>query len=239
MANYVKINQISKKQIIEGLKQYEAQNWNIDTVVDNKAPVQLPVNTWNNINIDDISKITGDWEYIMWNPDAEITFIEYSDLECPFCKKLHDEWTIDKILEEYDWKVNFIFKQFPLSFHKNAPMEAEAALCWWDLAWSDKYYEFIELIFKNSKTNGTSYDINSISELWSTIWIDKTELLTCINSWKFKQKAQDQVNEWSKLFGITGTPGNVLINNKTWNWDKLPWAYPYEAFKQKLDILLK
>jgi protein-disulfide isomerase len=36
------------------------------------------------------------------NQDAEISFVEYSDLECPFCKKLHESGTIEQILKQYD-----------------------------------------------------------------------------------------------------------------------------------------
>lgn len=190
------------------------------------------------ISIEKAKKITKEGTYIYWNPDAEITWIEYSDLECPFCKKLHKAWTIEEILKMYDGNVNFVFKQFPLDFHAMAQMEAEALLCVWDLAWSDKYYEFITKIFDNSQTNGRSFTKDSISELWTSIWIDKNSLFSCIESGKFKQKALDEMSEWQS-FGIQWTPWNVLINNKTWKWDKLPWAYPTNSFKQKIDSLLQ
>ena len=233
MENYVKINKIQKEQVIAWLEQYEAQNWEI------QAPNANNWNVWNKISLDKVKKVVWENTYILGNSDAEITFVEYSDLECPFCKKLHESGTIEKILEKYDWKVNFIFKQFPLGFHPQAWMEAEAALCVWDIAWSDKYYEFITNIFKNSQTNGRSYDINSITELAWNMWVDKTKVAACINAWTNKDLAKTQTLEGSSLFGITWTPWNVLINNKTGEWDKLPWAYPYESFKQKIDSLLK
>ena len=236
MENYVKINKIQKEQIIAWLEQYENQNGEI------KAPDNYnnkPTNTWNKISIEQAKKVTNENTFILWNPDAEISFVEYSDLECPFCKKLHEAGTIDQVLEEYGDKINFIFKQFPLSFHANAQMEAEAALCVWDLEWWDKYYEFIEEVFANSKTNGRSYDINSISDLASGMWVDKTKLVSCINAWTNKELAKAQMKEWGDLFGITGTPWNVFINNKTWEWDKLPGAYPLESFKEKIDSLMK
>lgn len=231
-------------QVVAKMKSMEYEkgnNWNIAIqpsaqIKENNVPTPAP--TWSTISLEKAKKITSEWTYILWNPDAEITWIEYSDLECPFCKRLHEAWTIEEIMEAYDWKVNFIFKQFPLDFHPQAPMEAEALLCAWDLAWNDKYYEFIKKIFDNSKTNWRSYTKESISELWATIWIDKTELLSCIESWKFKQKSQDEMAEWQS-FGISWTPWNVLINNKTGEWDKLPWAYPTASFKQKIDSLLQ
>ena len=233
--NYMKIKEITKEQTLEWLKQYDSQKWEVN------APVKIenkPVVSWNTISLVQAKKVISEDTYILWNPDAEISFVEYSDLECPYCKKLHVWGTIEKVIKEYDWKVNFIFKQFPLSFHAQAPMEAEAALCAWDLGWSEKYYEFIEKTFSNSKTNGRSYTKESISKLWAAIWLDEVKLLACIKSWKNKSLAQTQMSEGKTLFGVTWTPWNVFINNKTWEWDKLPWAQPFEAFKQKIDSLI-
>jgi len=236
MENYVKINKIQKEQIIAWLKQYEAQNGEIQVpqVSNNDTS-----NVWNKLSLDIAKKVVWENTYILGNQDAEISFVEYSDLECPFCKKLHESGTIEQILKQYDWKVNFIFKQFPLSFHPQAQMEAEATLCVWDIAWLDKYYEFITNVYKNSKTNWRSYDINSLTDLASNMWVDKTKLTACINAWTNKNLVKSQSLEGSSLFGITWTPWNVLINNKTGEWDKLPWAYPFASFKQKIDGLLK
>ena len=237
MENYVKINAITKEQIIAWLKQYEDQNGVIDnSQVDNS---QEQINTWNSISLEQVKKVVWENTYIVWNPDAEITFVEYSDLECPYCKKLHEDGTIEQIIKDYDGKVNFVFKQFPLDFHVQAQMEAEAALCVWNIAWGEKYNEFIATVFKNSQANGQSYDVNSISDLASNMWVDKTKLVACINAWTNKELVNTQALEWRNLFGITGTPWNVFINNETGEWDKLPWAYPLDSFKEKIDSLLK
>jgi protein-disulfide isomerase len=78
----------------------------------------------------------------------------------------------------------------------------------------------------------------SYSRPWD-LWIDKEEILNCVQSGKNKSLVELQTKEGASLFGLTWTPWNVFINNKTWKWDKLPWAYPYESFVQKIDSLLK
>ncbi len=236
--NYDKIIEIQQKQVEEWLKGYD-NGWAAWTVDTNQANNVVPSPSWSTLSIEQATKITSEGTYILWNKDAEISFIEYSDLECPFCKKLHESGVIEELLENYDGKVNFIFKQFPLDFHVQAQMEAEATLCVWEIAWEDKYYEFITKVFDGSQANGRSYTKNTISELWATIGIDKSKLLSCIESGKMKQRAQDEMAEWGSVFGITWTPWNVLINNKTGKWDKLPWAYPYASFKAKIDSLLQ
>lgn len=239
MENYVKINKIQKEQIIAWLKQYEAQNWKIDT---NQAPqannTVAPSNTWNKISLEQAKKVTNENTYILWNPDAEITWVEYSDLECPFCKKLHLSWTIDDIIKSYDWKVNFVFKQFPLNFHENAPKEAEWALCAWELGWSDKYYSYVNTIYERTRWNGRGFALDALVPLAKELWIDEDKFKTCLDSGKYTSRVQSETSEW-QTFGISGTPWNVFINNKTGKWDKLPWAYPEASFKQKIDSLLK
>ena len=251
MENYVKINKIQKEQIKTWLKQYEAQNGQAqvivpvadDSIVETNSDKELneienSIDEWSEVKYDAFKDVI-DWSYILWNANAEISWVEYSDLECPFCKRLHESGTIEEVMKAYDWKVNFIFKQFPLSSHAQAPMEAEAALCAWDLGWSEKYYDFIKIVYLKSKTNWNSFTKKSISKLWASIGLDEDKLLSCINSGKFKSRANAEMSEGQNLFGITWTPGNVLINNKTGKWDKLPGAYPTSAFKEKIDSLLK
>jgi protein-disulfide isomerase len=58
--------------------------------------------------------------FIKGNTDAKITWIEYSDLECPYCAKLHNSGTPEDLREKYGDKMNQIFQSFPLEFHDNA-----------------------------------------------------------------------------------------------------------------------
>jgi protein-disulfide isomerase len=61
-----------------------------------------------------------DSSYIKGNKDAKITWIEYSDLECPYCAKLHNAGTVEALTEKYGDKLNIMYNHFPLDFHKNA-----------------------------------------------------------------------------------------------------------------------
>lgn len=61
---------------------------------------------------------------------APVEIIEFSDLECPFCKRFYDE-TFPSIKKEYidSGKAVFYFKHFPLEFHPMATPYALAAEC--------------------------------------------------------------------------------------------------------------
>jgi len=159
-------------------------------------------------------------------------------LECPFCKKLHQSGTIEEVMKAYGGKVNFVFKQFPLNFHPNAPKEAEASLCAWEIGGSEKYYAYINTIFEKTRWNGKWFALDALVPLAKELGLDETKFKTCLDSGKYSARVQAETSEWQS-FGITWTPWNVLINNKTGKWDKLPGAYPTASFKQKIDWLLK
>ncbi len=78
--------------------------------------------------------------------DAKVTIVEFSDFECPFCSRAAN--VSHQVKEKYGDKVRFVFRQFPLSFHKNAHTAAEAALA----AHSQgKFWEFHDKLFANQQ----------------------------------------------------------------------------------------
>jgi len=192
---------------------------------------------WATISLDKVKKIT-EGTYILWNPDAKISFVEYSDLECPFCKKLHNAWTVDKILADYNGEVNYIFKQFPLDFHANAQKEAEALLCAWDLWGSKKYYSYIDAIFKRTTSNGHWFALDALVPLAKELWLSEPKFKQCLDSGKYASRIISETSEWQE-FGVTWTPWNVIINKETGEYKILPGAYPFDSFKSIIDGLLK
>src|ERR1700682_3920459 len=58
------------------------------------------------------------------NPSAKITIVEFGDYQCPACGQAFP--ITEQVLQNYGNKVNFVFRNFPLPQHKNAPMAAEA-----------------------------------------------------------------------------------------------------------------
>jgi protein-disulfide isomerase len=172
--------------------------------------------------------------YINGDANADITLIEFSDLQCPFCAKLHNQGTPKAIVEKYGTKVNFIFKHFPLSFHENAQKASEALECVGEIGGSAKFYAFIEAIFVAGNPTPTVVD-----EAVKKIGVDTTKFATCLASGKYAQKVKDNMNQWSTLFGVKWTPNTVIVNNKTNKFTKLEWAYPTEQFITAIDQMLQ
>ncbi|MDP6626712.1 MAG: DsbA family protein, partial [Methanopyri archaeon] len=83
--------------------------------------------------------------------DAEVTILEYSDFQCPFCSRVVP--TIEQIKATYGNKVNVIFKHFPLGFHENAQKAAEASECARD---QGRFWEYHDILFDNQNNLGVS-----------------------------------------------------------------------------------
>ena len=66
-------------------------------------------------------------DHIRGNKNAKLSLVEYSDLECPFCKRFH--LTMQELMETYGDKIRWVYRHFPLSFHANAQKEAESTEC--------------------------------------------------------------------------------------------------------------
>lgn len=184
--------------------------------------------------------------YVKGNAAAKITWLEYSDLQCPFCAKLHKSWTVEELEKKYGETLNKVFNHFPLDFHPNAKPAAEVAECLAEQKGSESFYSLIKKSFESaivkddgnidtSKSSSESFLIDEAIKLWA----DKAAIEKCLDDKKYASKVDTQLLRWQTNFGVNGTPGSVLINNETGEYDIISWAYPTQAFADIIDRLLK
>jgi protein-disulfide isomerase len=158
--------------------------------------------------------------------DAKVTIVEYSDFQCPFCKRGYD--TIEQqVLKQYEGKVKFYFKNYPLPFHPWAQPAAIAAECakmqkpeaYWKLYHA--YFEHQgEVNPQNVKDKGVEYLQGS--------GIDMAKWNDCYDNKKSLDKVNAQQSEGAGI-GVTGTPA-FFINGRM-----LVGAQPFEKFKDVID----
>jgi hypothetical protein len=86
-------------------------------------------------------------EHILGNPTtAQVTIIEYSDFECPFCARFHP--TLKKIVTESNGNVAWVYRQFPLvQIHQNAFERAVASECVAKIKGNDAFWKYADLLF--------------------------------------------------------------------------------------------
>ncbi len=186
-----------------------------------------------NLSQEDIASLTKD-TYIKGNKNATILWVEYSDLECPFCKRLHDSGAIKNLEAKYGDKLAVTFKHYPLPFHAQAIPGAESAECVGETGGDDKYFAFIEGVFK--KGTPTQENMDAVVK---EIGLDAAKIKACADSKKFADKITMQQSEGSTKFGVNGTPGNVLVNTKTGKYEVVSGAQPEANFAAAIDRLLK
>lgn len=104
----------------------------------------------------DIDPVT-DKDHILGSKDADIVIIEYSDLECPFCSRFHG--TMHQVVKDYDGKVAWVFRHLPLEqLHPNAFNKAISSECVFDLGGEEKFWSYIDAIFKNAEPKKPVFD---------------------------------------------------------------------------------
>lgn len=235
-ANYATFREISGSQ---KYTEYQKKNLeNMKAAINGEQPPAQGNNqaaeekTTGNLTQDDIAAVLKD-TYIRGDKDATIVWVEYSDLECPFCKRLHDTGAIKNLEAKYGSKMAFVFKHYPLPFHASALPAALSAECVGEIGGSTKYYAFIEGVFaKGSPTQ------DLMDGVLKDIGVDAKKVKSCVDSGKFKDKVSAQQSEGSSKFSVNGTPGNVLINTKTGKYEVVSGAQPEANFDAAITRLL-
>ncbi len=169
-------------------------------------------------------------DHLKGNKNAEVFLVEYSDLQCPFCKQFHP--TAQKVVDEYKGKVAWVFRHFPLEqIHPNAVPAAIASECVASLAGEDGFWKFIDAVYA-----GQESVLTNLSSVAVQVGVNKAKFDTCV-----AKADRSKVDDQAKLgldAGVTGTPANFIVNSKGQVW-LIPGALPYETLKTTIDEALK
>lgn len=176
----------------------------------------------------DVPPVDPSLDHIRGDAKADVFVIEYSDFECPFCKRHHP--TMQQLVKDYDGKVAWIYRHFPLSFHQNSEPAAIASECANELGGNDAFWKFTDKVFE---TQGEF----AFAKYAEGLGLDATKFKSCVDSGKYKQFVQDQMNGGSKA-GVDGTPGNIVYNPKTKKGELVSGAQPVQNFKTVIDKML-
>lgn len=171
-------------------------------------------------------------DHIRGSKDASVAVIEYTDFECPFCKRVHP--TYQQIMQQYNGKVMWVMRHFPLSFHQNAQKEAEATECAAELGGNDAFWKFTDGIFEKTTSNGTGFPLDQLPVLAKQIGLNERQFTACLDSGKYAAKVKKDEDDGS-AGGVTGTPGNFVVNLKTKTAQPLVGAVPFTNFKSAID----
>ncbi len=151
--------------------------------------------------------------------DAPIVLVEYTDYQCPFCKRVQP--TLVALTERYPGQIRHVFKNLPLPNHPQAQLAGEASLCAQD---QGKFWELHDWLFANQRTMNRESILAAAGELG----MDGEAFTACVDQGTHSARVRADMTE-ARSFGITGTPG-FLINGRI-----VSGAQPIEEFERIID----
>lgn len=153
--------------------------------------------------------------------NAPITIIEFSDYECPYCRKWHLE-VLPRLLEAYPDQIRLVYRDFPLTnIHANATPAASAANCAGE---QDSYWEFNELLYSMSN----DLNISGYQAYADQLELDMDSFNECLESGRYNSEVMADF-EYAANLGVSSTPTFFV------NGIPVVGAQPFEAFAQLIN----
>jgi protein-disulfide isomerase len=162
---------------------------------------------------------------------AAVHLVEFGDFQCPACRAY--EPFVRTVMKDFDGKVKFTYKHFPLSGHANAVLAAKAAEA---AGAQGKFWEMHDWLFDNQDLWAalTGADAREkFTEVAGNLKLDLDRFNKDLDNTKLAEKITSQQNEGVEA-GVNSTP-TFFINNK--KVDKNP--SDYDGFKKLLEAQIK
>ena len=185
----------------------------------------------------DAMKAVSATDHIRGNPNALVKIVEYSDTECPFCKRFHE--TMKEIMATYgkEGKVAWVYRSFPIDqLHPRARAEAVALECAAALGGNDKFWEFTDKVYEITPSNN-GLDPAELPKIAANIGLDTAAFAACQTSKKYDALLEANIQE-AAATGGNGTPWSIVVAPSGKKYP-LSGAQPIESLKQLIEVALK
>ena len=135
--------------------------------------------------------------------DSKVTIVEFSDFQCPFCSRAAD--AVTEIKKKYGDKVHFVFRQFPLSFHKDAHLAAQAALAAGE---QGKFWEYHDKLFENQR----ALSREDLEKYAKELKLDLAKFKKALDKGEYKDEVDADL-KLGETVAVSGTP-TMFLNGK-------------------------
>lgn len=158
-------------------------------------------------------------DWIQGEIGAKLTFIEFSDTECPFCKGFHE--TMNEIADERaDSDVAWVYRHLPLTqIHSKAGLEAVALECAGELGGQDGFWNYTNQVYRETPSNN-GLNLDRLPEIATEQGLDLEAFEACLDNESKRDLVQsdvdDATNSAKHLPGL-GTPYTILISQTEFN----------------------
>lgn len=171
--------------------------------------------------------------HALGRPDAPVTLVEFTDLECPFCRQFHLT-TFEELKREFidTGKLRFVTRDLPLEIHKHALGAAHAARCAGE---QDRFWEMRHVLIVNARSLGADRLPNYARDLG----LDVERFRACLDAERHGPAIQQDVAD-ARTAGVTGTPTFVLGRSAPDAIEgvRIVGAQPYATFAARIRELL-
>ena len=194
-----------------------------------KAPTKVAENVPVENNTSGSMRPVSTDDHILGNPNADIMIVEYSDIECPFCKVFHT--TMRRVMDEYGkgGKVAWVYRHFPIDqLHSKARKEAEATECANELGGPAKFWDYINTLYDTTNSNN-SLDLAELPKIAKKVGLDVVAFESCLSSGRYAAKVEADYQDAIKAGG-RGTPNSIILS-KDGTKTPVEGAQPYESLK--------
>ena len=169
---------------------------------------------------------------LLGDANAEISILEFSDFQCPFCARAFTGAVTDLKNSDYfkNGEVNLIYKQFPLnSIHPYAQKAAEASLCADE---QGKFWEYHDKLF----TNQAALTVNDLKSYASQLGLNTAQFNSCLDNGKFASEVSKETAQAASAGG-QGTPFFIIVNKETGDATSISGAYPWSQFETAIQSI--
>ncbi len=233
-----RVTQAVMKELVDGEVLQEQIAIGIQRFVDQqRAAAQARQQQGARERVKNMRPVSIERDHIYGDSDATVSLIEYSDFECPYCKRFHP--IAKTLVDGSGGKVNWVYRHFPLSIHDPGAMrEALASECAAAQGGNDAFWKYADAIFERTTSNGNGFSASRLVPLAEEIGLDAQEFQDCLENERYKARVEEDVRDGTAI-GITGTPGNILLDNETGEVRVIPGAVPLARLEADLKSLLE
>ena len=155
--------------------------------------------------------------------DAPVTLVEFSDFQCPYCRRVQS--VLKRLMTAYHGKLKLVFRDFPLrQIHPEAQKAAEAAQCANE---QGQFWPYHDRLFA-----ATELGVEYLKQYAVELDLDAEGFNTCLDSEKYSQEVQKDIDD-ARVAGVNATP-SFFINGLPING-----AVPFERFVEMVELALE
>ncbi len=141
--------------------------------------------------------------------DPLVTWVEYSDFECPYCVRFAS--ITEEILAAYPYQVEFVYRHYPNNVgHEYAYEKAMASECAWSQGGDDAFWVFHDLLFENAGVGGGDVAYEDLPLYAEAMGLDVEEFAQCLVEESYGYRVTEDMLTGMNA-GVVGTPTSYLV----------------------------